>query len=412
MGTVTASGDVIYRDGYKNGRNDWDINGVKYPAKVSTPISWPAVGGAAAAIICTIGTAGACGVASVAAVAMPYVMDWLDRGGLSRNPQTGDVEGTDTVNPPVKSDGSDYIISEGVFGTGSPKFTAPSRTMVCQLGASWFAVSGLPNAAGTVFDSVVGTSCRYTRPAGPFTIPTDTKVSNCLAGMYVYLTRCYHAQNLPRMPYTKQQVIDRLGSITPDPRVWGEVLDKGGTIDLPNPTVTGPGSIQGPETVRQNADGTKEVTRTTYNFNTAGNTITNTTNVTTTNYYNSSNVQTGVKTETKTPSDTEPGSNQQNEQPVTCDKYPDVIGCQKIDFDTPTGEIPRDNKDVTFQAESVLGGGSCPADVYSSVTTIGMTLKVWDWQATCNYFLPIRFILMALAAFSAVLIILPGGKAA
>lgn len=91
-----------------------------------------------------------------------------------------------------------------------------------------------------------------------------------------------------------------------------------------------------------------------------------------------------------------------------CAQHPDVLACQKIDFDTPDGEIPKSTQQVTFQAENVGGGGSCPADSFVHFTSNGQTLKAWDWSATCNYFLPIRAIVMTLAAFSALLIVMPG----
>jgi len=91
-----------------------------------------------------------------------------------------------------------------------------------------------------------------------------------------------------------------------------------------------------------------------------------------------------------------------------CKEHPDVLACQKVELDTPDGQIPKETRDVSFTPENVGGGGSCPADSFVHLTSTGQTLKAWDWTATCNYFLPIRAIVMTLAAFSALLIVLPG----
>lgn len=388
------------------------VQGVRYPVSGGYQIPWGVVAPVAAGIVCAVATAGACTIASGVAAASPYIIDWLGKAGLSRNPTSGNVERPDIDPTWPKSDGYQYQVAS----TGSqPRDT---REEACRQAAPMADNASWRNEYDhvTTTGGGAGFGYCYTRLYSKSTGQLDgtyilgalsrLSASNCPAGWYKTSTGCVSEANLPRVVVSGQEVGQRLGSVNPDPRVWGEVLDKGGTIEFPNPTVTGPSSVQGPETVKQNADGTKEVSRTTYNFSTAGNTVVNTSVVTTNNTYNSSNVQTGSTTTTTTPSDNSPAPEEPED---ACTKHPEALGCQKIDFDTPEGEIPRESKDVSFQAESVLGGGSCPADVYSTVSTTGQTLKVWDWQATCNYFLPIRFILMALAAFSAVLIIMPGG---
>lgn len=381
------------------------VQGVRYPVSGGYQIPWGVVAPVAAGIVCAVATAGACGIAGGVAAATPYIMDWLGKAGMSRNPTTGNVERPDIDPTWPKSDG--YMIGNRSSPTGP--FT--TVTEACAARLDFVKVNfGYPTASIAQCTSPTNTTDGLVSIAVPGGFNNSATyrvgVSNCPAGWYITANGCVSEANLPRIVVSGQEVGQRLGNVNPDPRVWGEVLDKGGTIEFPNPTVTGPSSIQGPETVKQNSDGTREVSRTTYNFSTAGNTVTNTSIVTTNNTYNSSNVQTGSTTTTTTPSDDSPAPEEPED---ACTKHPEALGCQKIDFDTPEGEIPRESKDVSFQAENVLGGGSCPADVYSSVSTTGQTLKVWDWQATCNYFLPIRFILMALAAFSAVLIIMPGG---
>lgn len=387
---VQGKGGYVDKDGRSYGQD-----GVRYPASGSYSIPWSSVAGAAAAVVCVVGTAGACGVAGAVAAATPYIMDWMQRAGLSRNPQTGDIEQPD---PMVCSSAPCYF-----WGSGGT-FPYPTYYAACAAKPAQF------KATNPSFNFALVSAILSSGTQAVCTIQrTDSSGQNpvLIQDNVVRATQRNPDPPSPNIKKTIQQIIEEMAKVNPDPRVWGETIERGGTVEMPNPSVTGPNAVQGPETVRQNADGTREVSRTTYNFNTEGNKIINTSNVTTTNIYNSSNVQTGTTTTTTTPSDNSPGMTPEPDD--ACKKHPEALGCQKIDFDTPDGEIPRESKDVTFQAENVLGGGSCPADVYAGMTSTGQTLKVWDWQATCNYFLPIRFILMALAAFSAVLIIMPGG---
>ncbi|MDH6594342.1 hypothetical protein M2165_004231 [Variovorax sp. TBS-050B] len=412
----TPTGQTVGHVGFNGGFVVGGSGAVKYPVSGSYQIPWGTVAPVAAGIVCAVATAGWCGIASGVAAASPYIIDWMGRAGMTRNPATGNIERPDVDPSWPQSDGWMY------YTTGlQPKTT---REDSCRQYVAYQEASG--NTVYRYEYSHVTTTggsgnvgyCWYRQIRKSNGVVENTygetlykgTASNCPATWWVTSNGCVSGANLPKVNVPASEIPGRLGSVVPDPRVWGEVIDKGGTIEMPNPTVSGPTSIQGPETVKQNQDGTREVSRTTYNFTTNGNTVTNTTNVTTTNYYNSSNVQTGTSTTTTTPSDSTPGATTSEEPEDACTKHPEALGCQKIDFDTPDGEIPRESKDVTFQEESVLGGGSCPADAYASFGSTGQTLKVWDWQATCSYFLPIRFILMALAAFSAVLIILPGGK--
>ena len=91
-----------------------------------------------------------------------------------------------------------------------------------------------------------------------------------------------------------------------------------------------------------------------------------------------------------------------------CADHPDILACQKVELDTPEGEIPKDTKEVTFQEESMFGGGSCPADRVMTIQRTGQTVKAWDWAQACSLMLPIRAIVMTLATFAAFLIVMPG----
>lgn len=105
-------------------------------------------------------------------------------------------------------------------------------------------------------------------------------------------------------------------------------------------------------------------------------------------------------------SNTTSTTNANPDKPVDpCDANPDRIGCLKID--TPDGEIPKSSKTITYSSENIFGSGSCPANLTANIGTLGKTVTVWDWQKTCEYSLPLRALIMALAGFAAFLIVMP-----
>lgn len=108
--------------------------------------------------------------------------------------------------------------------------------------------------------------------------------------------------------------------------------------------------------------------------------------------------------------DPEPGDGDKpkpEDQQSLCEKHPDILACSKPDLDTPEDEIPRETRDVSYQPESLFGGGVCPSN--KTLSTHGMQLTVWDWQEACGYitgyFRPVILVLCAFAAF----VIVSGG---
>lgn len=81
-----------------------------------------------------------------------------------------------------------------------------------------------------------------------------------------------------------------------------------------------------------------------------------------------------------------------------CEKNPDILACQKIDTEVEDSEIPKAQKTVSYQAENIWGGGSCPADKYARVG--GQEIKVVDWSRDCqfvtDYVKPVALALSAL----------------
>lgn len=88
-----------------------------------------------------------------------------------------------------------------------------------------------------------------------------------------------------------------------------------------------------------------------------------------------------------------------------CDKNPNVLAC--LELDTPEGEIPKGTFNVTYAVENSWGNGSCPADKYA--TLAGKSIKVYDWEQTCDYVATyVRPILLLLCALGALFIVMPG----
>lgn len=107
--------------------------------------------------------------------------------------------------------------------------------------------------------------------------------------------------------------------------------------------------------------------------------------------------------------DTQEGDQPKEEDSKSlCEKHPDILACAKPELDTPDGDIPRSNRDVSLQEENLFGGGSCPADIYFSPHGL-QQLKVWDWNKACGdittYLKPILLICCTFAAF---MILVPG----
>lgn len=85
-----------------------------------------------------------------------------------------------------------------------------------------------------------------------------------------------------------------------------------------------------------------------------------------------------------------------------CADHPNVLACQELD--TPDGEIPKSTKNITYEAEQIFGGGSCPADKFARFG--GQQIKVWDWQQACGYIVLARPVLIAAASFMAMMIVI------
>ena len=116
-------------------------------------------------------------------------------------------------------------------------------------------------------------------------------------------------------------------------------------------------------------------------------------------------------TESGTCTETKPKPDEETEKPATeetdlCKLHPEILACQELD--TPEDEIPRSTKELTYTEDTMFsGGGSCPADSYVTLHT-GQTLKVWDWQKSCNMIVTyLRPLLLVVAAYIAFMMLVP-----
>lgn len=273
-------------------------------------------------------------------------------------------------------------------------------------------------------------ACRYVMPNGnvnqPFSV-IRIAPSDCKPGYYVDKGVCTSTKPLTEM--SEQEIEDWIASRDGWPTSSAVALQSMlqypdvRPILRPYPengvSVTGPESVPGattkssesvklvpgtnveaPPGATQTDPGTKTTTSTkthpiTYNgsevkFGTITNNVTNITN-------NVTNVTTTETTKTE--------EKQDDNEPDQCEKHPNTIGCKEVEFDTPEGEIPRKQIDVSWSPVDLgLGGGSCPAPVQIYEN------KQFSYQLACDNLLLIKTMVIAIALFVGGMIIF-GGRA-
>jgi hypothetical protein len=228
------------------------------------------------------------------------------------------------------------------------------------------------------------------------------------------------------LPSSAQELADAIAAKSgwPTSSTIADVLDQaqritGDVIDTEGPKVTGPASVEGPKSTTTN--GNKTTTKQS-NFDCIyvdgatvmdGGSVVCTEKTRTTDEVITPDPVTGAPVKTITIGDETimPVKPDTPPQQTDCDKYPKSNGCRTDEYDTPTGEIPKTTKNLTFTPETWFGGGTCPADKVMT-TRSGQVLKVWDWQASCGwittYFRPV---LLACASFGALMLLIPKGDA-
>lgn len=378
------------------------VGGKYVPVEIGGSLTKEAIAGAVAG--CATGGIVGCALG----VGTPLAIAWMGLSGTRLNPQSGAPEGM----PPGCT--STYCVRwrterspEGVYPykTASAACTAAVAEWGAANAQYWLSRGGSATADGTCNGE------RRLKTDGPndWSPVTFSIFSGQVPGSPTW------------EPVTPQEVKDALiGAGAPAPMMVPE-LEKAGvdwnkrwpgydtdTADgkMGEPKLKGPTVIQSEKTSTTNPDGSVTTKQSSTPMTYSGSKVT-AGNTTTTEVTKNPDGTTRSTTSTVTEAGTE-GDKPKEETPTQCDKYPETLGCAELD--TPTAEIPKENKTVTFQAEDVLGGGACPANVTASFSTLGgQSATIVDWQTFCGMALPLRGLVIALASIMAFFIIMPGG---
>jgi hypothetical protein len=295
------------------------FSGTKYPFQVgyTSPASNVFAGLKTAAEVAGGALGGPIGLALiVGSLSAPYIKQWFDESDLRVKPDGSGIQKGDPnycATNCYRWRGNIYI----------PWQATP--TLACQ---AWVAVN-----ANRSFISVQAVQ----ESAGRWSC--TSRYGNEPNTMTFELVRESRAPDLVKSWFDIPSLSDISPYMTPrpfDPRVIPEILDRGGDIPMPSPTITGPSSLPGPQQVIKNPDGTTTTINTTNNYQIAGDTITNISNVTSTTITNSSSTIISTSTSTVTPSSTDKNQD-------VCASNPNSMMCQPVGTatDTPFGPIPN-----------------------------------------------------------------------
>ncbi len=209
----------------------------------------------------------------------------------------------------------------------------------------------------------------------------------------------------PTVPVTPEQLANAVAAKSGWPTdskllpIMDEIA-KTEPLSLEPSKVTGPASTPAVKTTSTAPDGKVTTNTTTNNYNYGPNTVT-VTSTTVSNVFNPTTNTTTVNGTSTVEPELEP------EKTPACEENPKALGCAELD--TPEGEIPRSKKDVSYEAESYFGGGSCPANKVMNIK--GRSVTVFDWASSCPYISGyFRPMLLAVCAFVALMILAPGVK--
>jgi hypothetical protein len=350
--------------------------GVKYPFQAGYQVPVSTLFDAMLAV-----TQGPVGLAIFAA---PFALEWLSHAGGRVDPVSHVIQRSD---PNVCSTAPCYAWTpaNSYYGTASSSSVAGvCSTMAPKmgLGSATVVVGSADNGNGTGM-------CQWYDPGyGYFTMGAAATKSSVAPSADAWL------------PSSMDDIAPYMKNINPDGRVVAEILDRGGDINMPASTVTGPASIDGPVSTTQNPDGTKSVSKTTHNFSNTGDTITNTSNITTVSVINVDNSVGPVTTTTVTPvaSDVVPNE----KKPNPCITSPDLIGCLKVD--SPVADpLTKITKDVSVITPVTLASASgCPAPLSWSVSMMGRTYAAsFSYSPMCDFMSSIATLMLAFGAFAA-----------
>ena len=355
----------------------------------------------------------------------PFAIDALYDWGVNQLKDNGD--GTFGVPVPdpgaIQSDGKEYQSG------GDAWF--PSMTTACQASASFRSNS----TRSFQFERVDGNTCKlgsYT-PSGTYsgttTFSISARASSCAAGKYVVNGACVSQAPMASEPLGKYMQSNYMGNGWNHhlANMTAAIISNGGNVftdgtsgDITGPVVVplvstetktsvnlSPGTTTevAPGHVGPSDTGTKTTTTTTTAKNsytsgsssTGGPTVSATQQTqTTTNVTNNVTNITNTTTTTETKTDDAP----KEEEKDFCEKNPDSLACAEAD--TPDGEIPETQIELSYEYESLFGNGSCPT--VDAVPFFGQNVQVVDMpkicQQTTDYIQPFVLVSAALIAMA------------
>lgn len=86
-----------------------------------------------------------------------------------------------------------------------------------------------------------------------------------------------------------------------------------------------------------------------------------------------------------------------------CKLHPEILACAGLD--TPTEQVPKANREVTYTPEAIGNAGSCPADV-SIWPSKGLN---FSYARACSILAgPVKVIVLLISTFTAFMILMPG----
>lgn len=386
---------------------------------VTAPVSFSVAAGALVPAVVTGVISGASaaggwgaaigGIGALAIYAIPTIKGWMDRAGV-------------TVSP------------DGSFGkpdpnscTSSPCYTFSGYGKTGQKLAAFCSAADSGKPSSGAYAMAVNTpsgksSCTRTMTWYNCTGP-DCVNSSDTYDVSQFIDGTYEPGAGSSTPSTFAQAQVSMASTTPSAAEVQALVDANFPPVVEPKSITGPASIAGPNTVKLGLDGSSQTETCKFfveyfpsNITAHPECTTVTTipekieskTVTTTNPDGTTSTSV-ISTKTPATSKTETTTKDavENKEKSECEQYPNRVGCAELDV--PTGEIPKITKSVSYREETLFGSGSCPADLSANIGTLHQTVKIWDWQKTCEMALPLRALVLSLATFAALLIIMPGG---
>ena len=333
---------------------------------------------------------------ALAIAAAPLVLDWLSQSGVKVNPEGGFMrQGQD----------SQYACDPSTNYKSSPAIGSQSNAACGELPAGQVYLEAKAVSANAT-QCTVRNSCHVSVVYGEW----NTQRGLASGWMPASLDDVIMYMDAPEAPQLTPDVVreavvksgvDPFGGAKAVVAVDGPASVPGATTKVSQSVKLVPGTnVEAPAGATQTDPGTMTTTSTkthpiTYDganvkYGTLTNNVSNITN-------NVTNVTTTETTSTE--------EKQDDNEPDQCEKRPNSLGCKEIDFDTPEGEIPRKQIDVSWSPVDLgLGSGSCPAPVQIYEN------KQFSYQSTCDNLHIIKPLVIAIALFVGGMILF-GGRA-